>query len=238
VTLTQERLHHEARARLLSARPTFAVPDRPDAMAALLIDRRTSAGVAGAQHVVTVLHRFDTRAWIRGTCAFAFGLSPERASVWRRSFTRTIFLAGNPGNLVGRIAFDHVAEDSVAAWYGPAPADATNGIRRLLKLVGGTAPLPAWPSDTIELPGRTGGVHRDLYVATVGVTLPQALVHLNHLLAEAVLDGLVAPGDRLTLRPIPYLCSAGETFAALRVDVDPTRPDRLQAFAGLTEETS
>lgn len=67
--------------------------------------------------------------------------------------------------------------------------------------------------------------------------MPEALVHLNHLVVEAALDGLITPGDRLTLRSVPSLTGATAPFAALRVDVDRTRPDRLRAFAALTEET-
>lgn len=244
MTLTQECLYDEARVRLLSARPALRLPDRPDGLAALLAarHRETTADHAdtGTAQVLAVLHRFDAAAWIRGTCAFVLGLAAERRTAWRRSFTRTIFLAGNPDNLRSRVSFDHIADDSSAAWYGPAPAHATTGTRRLLKLVRGTAPVPGRAPEPVVIPGRRHGsaTHRDLYVATAGVRLPQALVHLNHLLAEAVLDGLIAEGDRLTLRRVPQLSGVREEFAALRVDVDPADADRLHAFAGLTKETA
>ena len=230
--LDQKRLYHEARARLLSARPDVPLPTCPDGMAALL------GGTGPAdddQHVIVVLHRFDVASWIRGTCAFVFDIEAERADAWRKSFTRTIFLAGNPDNLAERVTFDHVAADASAAWLGPVPADTTVGLRRLLKLVDGDAPLPG--PTTVRLDGPRGGRHHDLYLATVGVAMPAVLVHLNHLLAEAALDGVIAPGDLLTLRPVPRLSGVPETFAALRVAVDPHRPDRLQAMAGLTKET-
>ncbi|HEX9339242.1 MAG TPA: DUF6182 family protein [Pseudonocardiaceae bacterium] len=247
--LNQELLYDQARARLLAARPGFEVPAGPDGMAALLsgtkrVDRDHTDNHAdnhddghADHHVIAVLHRFDAIAWIRGTCAFVFDIDAERAAAWQKSFTRTIFLAGNPDNLTERVTFDHVAHDSSAAWLGPAPAQTTIGLRRLLKLVDGSAPLPTLPPTTIRLDGPGRGRHRDLYLATVGVAAPAALVHLNHVLAEAALDGLIAPGDVLTLRMVPRLSGVSESFAALRVDVDPTRPDRLQALAGLTKET-
>jgi hypothetical protein len=189
--------------------------------------------------VVAVLRRFDPAGWIRGTCAFVQGLSPDGATAWRRSFTHTVFLAGNPENLAGRVAFDHVTADFSAAWHGPARPEASIGLRRLLKALGGAAPFPVRPPEPITVPagaGRGRRAERDLYVATAGVSFPQALVHLNHLVAEAVLDGHIAAGDRLTLRRIPSLSGLRTPFSALRVDVDPTHPDRLRAFAGLTQE--
>lgn len=79
-------------------------------------------------------------------------------------------------------------------------------------------------------------MHRDLYYATARVSVAEGLVHLNHLLAEAVLDGLVGPGDRLTLRPVPRLTGLERTFTAVRAETDVHRPHTLQAYAALTEE--
>jgi hypothetical protein len=245
---TQELLAEKARERLLAARPGLDLPDSPAELAALLAGRwepedagQDSAGQDGVHSVVAVVRRVDTVSWLRGTCAFAFGMAPERAAAWRRSFTHTVFLAGNPRNLRDRVAFDHVAEDASLAWHGPAEPRASVGLRRLLKVVSGAAPFPVRPPQRVDVPAgaaRRRPVHRDLYVATAGVSFGQALVHLNHLVAEAVLDDLVGPGDRLTLRRVPRLPGVPTPFAALRVDADPAHPDRLRAFAGLTQETT
>jgi hypothetical protein len=79
-------------------------------------------------------------------------------------------------------------------------------------------------------------VCRELHLAVAGVSLSDTLVHLHHLLAEAIFDGLIVPGDRLTLRQLPRLADT-RPFAALRADVDRAYPNRLRAYAGLTEET-
>jgi hypothetical protein len=237
--MTQEFLSEKARERLLFACPDLDLPGDPAELATLLAAGRGDPD--GDLHsVVTVLRRFDPASWIRGTCAFAQGLSPDLASAWRRSFTHTVFLAGNPENLRDRVVFDHVAEDSSAAWYGPASPQASIGLRRLLKALGGGAPFPGRPPEPIEVPAggsrRRRPADRDLYFATGGVSFGQVLVHLNHLVAEAVLDGLIAGGDRITLRGVPSLSGLQIPFTALRVDADPVHPDRLRAFAGLTQE--
>lgn len=234
--MTQEFLAERARERLLVARPDFDLPGDPAELAAVLAAGRREPD--GDLHsVVAVLRRFDPAGWIRGTCAFVQGLCPDQAAAWRRSFTHTVFLAGNPENLADRVVFDHVTPDFSAAWHGPARPEASVGLRRLLKALGGAAPFPVRPPEPVDVPA--GGPPRrrhDLYVATAGVSFGQALVHLNHLVAEAVLDGHIAAGDRLTLRRIPSLSGLRTPFSALRVDVDPTHPDRLRAFAGLTQE--
>ncbi|MGW5695322.1 DUF6182 family protein, partial [Streptomyces asiaticus] len=68
------------------------------------------------------------------------------------------------------------------------------------------------------------------------VTVSDVLVQVNHLLAEAVLDGLIRPGDRLSLRSVPRLSGSAARFAALRVDTDTQYRHELRAYVGLTDE--
>ncbi len=101
---------------------------------------------------------------------------------------------------------------ATAAWAGPDPDRTTTGLRRLLRTFRGHRLLTAWQPVTVELPCPQGDmdrepVHRDLYLATAHLTLADALVHLGHLLAESVIDKTLGPGDRLTLRSVPFRTS-------------------------------
>ncbi|WP_243793850.1 DUF6182 family protein [Saccharopolyspora gloriosae] len=233
--------------RVRAARPELA--DRFDLSSAQAL-RALRAGFHNADDdtevlAVVVVGQLDLPRWVRETCAFALPLAPEARDAWRSSFTRTLFLAGSPASLRERFTFDHVAGDGSVAWCGPAPGAATATLRRLLKTFEAGHELTAIPAATVTVP-RTAtasgvgwsrpAVHRDLYIATARVTVAHALVHINHLLAEAVLGGLIHPGDRLTLRFVPRLSGLAREFAMLRVDTDVHRPDELQAYAGLTTE--
>lgn len=245
--LGPERLLAVAAGRLRDARPELAARfdlTAPrgllDARAALAAEEKDPGeGILA----VVVVDRFRLPEWVAETCHFALSVPEGRAEPWRQHFTRTVFLAGRPGNLTERFAFDHVAEDGSAAWFGPAPDAATTALRRMLKTFTGTLRLSAWPPVTVEVPtpAPSGAirppVHRDLYVATAEVTVSELLVQVNHLVVEAILDGLVTPGDRLTLRPVPRLTGMTVPFAALRVDTDAHGPGELRAYAGLTEES-
>ncbi|SEP92534.1 hypothetical protein SAMN04487983_1002188 [Streptomyces sp. yr375] len=247
--LSSEALLKSAVDRVRTARPELA--DRLDLSSpqALRTARAAFHDAGAVRHddvlAVVVIGRLDLASWVRETCAFALGLTPETQAVWRRSFTRTVYLAGSPPNLRERFAFAHVAADGSVAWAGPAAGAATATLRRLLKSFEASHELSGRPSATVTVPGRPRSrpaVHRELYVATAKVGVTDALVHVNHLVAEAVLDGLIGPGDRLTLRFVPRLTGltgpAGpdSRFAMLRVDTDVHRPDELQAYAGLTTE--
>ncbi|MGQ5640748.1 MULTISPECIES: DUF6182 family protein [unclassified Streptomyces] len=244
MTLTQQRLRDEAAGRIRTARPDLAA--RHD-LASLdgLLAAQADIAERSAEHEVlaaVVLRRFDLSEWARATCAFALALAPEQAAAWRRSFTRTVFLAGNPDHLHSRFRFAHVSDDRSAAWTGPAPAAQTASLRRLLKLFDGPARLPAGADTTIgipaHLPGTTRpGTHRVLYLASAECTISDALVHLNHVLVEAVMDGLIKPGDQVTLRQVPCLVGLPARLAAVRVVSENRLPGRLKAAAGLTEET-
>ncbi|WP_405392154.1 DUF6182 family protein [Streptomyces sp. NBC_01102] len=246
MTLSPELLLTIATERLRAARPDLArtkpVTPRTLLAAKEQIQDDAAVGRSDGASAVAVVRDFRLTSWVRETYAFVLSLPPEQAEAWRRSFTRTLYLAGRPDNLSERFAFTHVAADGSAAWAGPLPDGATTGLRRLLKTFSGQRPLTAWRPTTVDLP-RTGDhlerrpVHRDLYLATAHLTVSDALVHLGHLLAEAVMDGTVGPGDRLTLRSVPRLTQLPTPYAALRVDTDHHRPYELQAYAGLTQET-
>ena len=246
--LSPAALLRSALDRVRTARPELA--DRLDLSSAQAL-RALRAGFHSADAVdtevlaVVVVGRLDLPRWVRETCAFALTLAPEARDAWRGSFTRTVFLAGSPANLRERFTFDHLAGDGSVAWCGPAPGAATATLRRLLKTFEAGHELTATPAATVTVPRTVTAsgagwsrpaVHRDLYIATAGVTVAHALVHINHLLAEAVLDGLIHPCDRLTLRFVPRLTGLAGQFAMLRVDTDVHRPDELQAYAGLTTE--
>ncbi|TLS44718.1 hypothetical protein FE633_19050 [Streptomyces montanus] len=196
--------------------------------------------------VVAVVREPDLPRWAAQTCAFALALEPARARAWRRAFTRTLHLAGQPLRLAERFRFARVAPDGSVGWTDPLPEADTLPLRRLLKAFAGTQELSPRAPATVQVPHpfeasaprcapRTP-VHRDLYYATARVTVAEGLIHLNHLLAEAVMDGLIGPGDRLTLRPVPRLAGYERTFAAARVEADVHRPRTLQIYAALTEE--
>ncbi|MFJ7416063.1 DUF6182 family protein [Streptomyces sp. NPDC098077] len=228
--------------RIRTARPELA--DRVDLSSAqALLEFRAGIHTLGAVEnetlVVVVVGHLDLLRWVRETCAFALALEPEAREAWRRSFTRTVYLAGRPSNLRERFTLAHVAGDGSTAWAGPAPSRATATLRRLLKVFEAPHELTARPPATVTVPGTarsSPAIHRTLYIATAKVTVADALVHLNHLLAEAVLDGLIGPGDRLTLRFVPRLSGLDAQFAMLRVDTDVHHPDQLQTYAGLTTE--
>lgn len=244
MTLTQQRLRDEAAVRIRTARPDLAARHDLASVDGLLAAQADIANQGTEQGVLAavVLRRFDLSEWARATCAFALGLAPDQAAAWRRSFTRTVFLAGNPDHLHSRFRFAHVSDDRSAAWSVPGPAAQTASLRRLLKLFNGPARLPASADTTIEIPAHLRGTtclgtHRELYLASAECTISDALVHLNHVLVEAVLDGLIKPGDQLTLRQVPRMGGLPARLAAVRVVSENRLPGRLKATAGLTEET-
>jgi hypothetical protein len=196
-----------------------------------LLAAKEAAGHAPTR-VVAVLGRCDLARWVGATSGFVLGLTAAGAAGWRRSLTTTVFLAGNPANLRGRFAFDHL--DGDLGWIGPAPARTTTVLCRLLRAYDAPDGLPAGRAHRMRVPGdpTRPPLDQTLQVATAGVSLSRTLVHLHHLIAEAILDGHLGAGDRLTVRTVPRIDVTG-TFLALRVDVDHSDPHRLRAYAGL-----
>ncbi|MGW2919466.1 DUF6182 family protein [Streptomyces angustmyceticus] len=240
--ITQECLREQAARRIRTARPDLAARHDLNSYDGLTAARSdmTAEGDPGTL-VTVVLRTFHLAQWVRDTCVFALGVGPQQAADWRTSFTRTAFLAGNPAQLRERFPFAHLADDDSAAWTTPGPVARTSSLRRLLKLFHAPAGLPARPDTLVEIPGghRQSGrprTRRDLYVATAECTISEALVHINHVLAEAVLDGLIASGDHLVVHQVPRIEGLPVRLASVRVTTEKHFPGRLKAAAGLTEE--
>lgn len=149
--------------------------------------------------VLVLLRSPDLAGLVRGACLFAAALEPAEADAWRRSWTRTRFLFGNPANLPERNRPRFVAPGGSAAWLGPYPANRPPGLSRLLKPVTGGLPAER------DVPG-TGRPYL-LRVAVHGLTLADYLVHVHHTLAEAVLLGRLSPYARVRVRHEPTIAS-------------------------------
>jgi len=190
--------------------------------------------------VIAVLRDFDPPAFAAAALDFVLRLPIGVRAAWRNDFTRTVFLAGNPANLAARFRFRHVAGDGSAAWLGPVRPEHATGMRQLLRTVRG-GEVPALSAATVCVPGRATGApdHREVHVATFGLTVGDYLVHLHHLLAEAAITGLIRPGDRLLLRHVKQIDLRPEQVAEVRVHQDAAKPGLLRAYAclgtGLTE---
>lgn len=247
--LGQEELRRAAAARLHRVRPDLL--DGADADLERLLRARDALAEEDGRgaHAVAVVRSYAPARWIAQACAFGLSLrsrhDAERVVAWRRSLTRTVFLAGDPRRLQRRFDFHHLAPDGSVGWCAPAPPAATAPLRRLLKTLHVPVGAPAIPPTPVLVPdagrpARRAPLRRQLYVATARTPLPRLLVHTHHLLVEAVLDGLVEPGDCLTLHHVPSLGGLRADFAALRVDAEEPpahgapAPPRLRAWAALT----
>jgi hypothetical protein len=231
---TQDVLHaslaRRVRAACLGPDVAPAEPSVLPSLEELAADERTAPDTTA----IGVLGRFDPAGFAQSSVAFALGVRGRARAEWFRAFTRTLFLAGSPANLAARFPFASIAADGSVGWLGPAPLPSSAGLRRLLKRFDGDAECDP-PAAVVEFTaaGPPGGTVRHCHVATAGVSLTDYMVHVNHVLAEAVLVGEIRPGDRVVLTHAPRLSAADGPYAVLRVHRDSAHPDRLRAYAGV-----
>ncbi len=220
------RTHLDARlARVRHARSLRTTLDDPPAPA-------QNTGV------IAVLRTFDPATFITSAHAFASALPQSRSAPWYAAFTRTIFLAGDPANLATRHPFDHLSPDGSIAWYAPAPLSSREGLRRLLRPFRGPHALPAPRTQQIRLPNQPATpttAHLDIPVTALPIEA--YLIHVNHLIAEATLDGLLAKVTHLRLNHLPHPPDPATSHTRIRVTPDPTAPDHLRPHAYLTLPT-
>ncbi|MET7422529.1 DUF6182 family protein [Dactylosporangium sp. NPDC005555] len=183
---------------------------RPERLARLFTERARWVGHTAPSSpadgpdgitVLVVLRDVDLTDLVNGARSFAAGLDDAEADAWRRSWTRTRFLFGDPANVGQRTPLRFVARSGRMAWLGPFPAGRLPGISRMLRPVTGVLPdLPAI-HDVADTPAwrASPGPPRQLHVAVRGLSLADYLVHLHHTVAEAVLRGRLKPGEPLQL---------------------------------------
>ncbi|MEU9639472.1 DUF6182 family protein [Streptomyces tendae] len=208
------------------------------------------AGLAGGGHpapreltAVVVVEDIDPAAFVAGAASFALALEPGSRAGWYRAFTRTVFLAGRPGSVAGRHPHRRLAPGGGLAWYGPATRRELSALSRLLRTFQGPLPVDVPPGPlAVRVPGRPSGHRVEMTVATGGVRSDAYLVHVHHLVAEAVLRGLVGPGDavrvehRDVLAPQDFraaLDPGRATTVQTRISRDGTDPDRLRLYGVL-----
>jgi hypothetical protein len=206
-----------------------------------LRDERLTACTSGLPavpdlSVIVVLSALDPGAFVTGALRFVLGLDRGQAATWMRTYTRTVFLAGNPANLRERFAFQHVSPDGRLAWTAPGDPAAHIGLRRLLRAFSGTTPIDPPGIAGLDVPGGppTGAAHC-LYVRAAG-TVDRYLVDVHHTLAEAVLRGILRPGDRLCLRHVTGLEDLTGPPEYARVVAAPDAGDRLRPVTWLTRD--
>ncbi|WP_406129069.1 DUF6182 family protein [Streptomyces canus] len=205
--------------------------------------RDPAAGHPAEATVVVLLRSFDLDGLVNGARAFAAGLAPAEADAWRRSWTRTLFLFGNPANLTERTPPRLVSPTGTTAWLGPYAPQHLPGPIRLYKPVSGVLPelrpdIEIAPAETpAGSPPTPGGPCRPMHIAVRDVKLADYLIHLHHALSESVLQGRLRLDERLRLIHSPDLGAeaVGGTSGYARVHHAPDDPERLRCHVWLSD---
>ena len=155
---------------------------------------------------IIVLRDFDPQSFGESCLTFVCNLNLEVRLEWFRNFTRTLFLVGSPLKLCRRFPFDHISNDGSIGWISPSFPFALP-LRRLLNSFHVDLPRPYLLELDLVVPGRCDqGKTWLLYLAVAGLSVPQCLVHLNHMLAEGVITGVFRAGHRIHVLPVPESC--------------------------------
>lgn len=229
--LTQDELRQEVGRRL--QRSGFHPDEARHFQEGSLPPALAQEGVSA----IVVLSSLDLRTFIDCACSFTSKLSRPQRESWYRSFTRTIFLVGNPANLEERFTFAHVSEDRSVAWMLPAPQGAHVGLRRLLRRFEAPLAPPLPPRISCPVPGKLSqreSHSHQLHLDVSGLSTEAYLIHLNHTLCESIIEGLLSAGDGLELIHEDGFSTMAEPRSYIRVHRDMEHATRLRAYAYLT----
>ncbi len=202
-----------------------------------LADRLAGITKPAPLTVVAVVRELDVESYIRGALAFTLAQPPRLRGEWYESFTRTAFLAGNYSRFASRYPADHATSDGTLCWFGPAPAERFEGLRRLLRAFEGAAPVPLPGAQrVVTVPGEPERQPRErrLTVALAGLNALEYLIHLNHAVCEAALLDLVGPGDHVELVHCDEIDEPARRWEYARVGRSAHDDSQLRLYACLT----
>ncbi|MFF3445428.1 DUF6182 family protein [Streptosporangium sp. NPDC002721] len=198
-----------------------------------------TGGVGGVPRVaaVAVVRDFTPASFAHSALAFAHLLAPEQRALWYASFTRTVYLAGDPHNLRFRQSPIHVSDNGEIAWFAPFPRPEHEVLLRMLRPFQAPHRIGAAPTDPVPLPCSTASAAlARLDIPTANLSILDYAVHVNHLLAESLFDGLLIDASAIRIRHLsrtPVLIG----YDRLRVAPDPAFPHLLRAYACLALPT-
>jgi hypothetical protein len=180
--------------------------------------------------VCVVLSDFDLESYVKGTLEF-LGCSPERdLGVWYRCFTKTVFLLGQPSRLRARHAFGFVATNGLIAWSLPCAKGATADIRRQLKSLHTEQTVQVPPVISLS-PTPTGGHRIHISIDIRDLSVEEYLVHLNHTLCEAFIEGHLSATSSIVVNNAGALDELPARWLYQRIQRDPRDPTKLRRFA-------
>lgn len=186
------------------ARVAAAAAARPSRYA-----RRTVRAIA-------VMRSFEPAEFIRASVHFARELPTDLAREWLAGYTRTVFLAGNADNLRTRFPAGQTAPDGSSLWVPPSSLDDHQGLSRLLRPFRGPTGVPPADGVRVVLDAESSTTAR-LCVATEGLGVEDYLIHVNHVLAESCLQGLLDGVGTIELTHVSSIEVIEEQYAYLRV---------------------
>jgi hypothetical protein len=186
-----------------------------------------------------VMRELDVNSYVEGAIGFTLAQSPPLRREWYDSFTRTALLAGNYSRFAARYPADHATNDGALSWFGPAPAERFEGLRRLLRAFHGAAPVTVPRGRrVVTVRSEQEGHRRErrLTVALAGLSTLEYLVHLNHAVCEVAILDLVGPGDRLELVHCDEIDEPAGRWEYARVGSSADDDSRLRLYACLTKD--
>lgn len=227
--VTQDFLREKLSDRLVaSGHPPLAAGDTAPALA---------PDATGDLCAHLLIKQFDPTTYVRSTLAYLDALAPEILERWYHSFTRTLFLAGNPAHLSARFELHRVSPDGALAWTLPRPRGSRDALVLLLQRLctGRPAALPARlriepdSAATVSRAPRTVRV----CVAAKGLHLEEYLIHLNHTLCESYIQGLLHTSDRMEIEHVDDIREVPPSARYFRVQRAPAPPERFRLYAYL-----
>ena len=177
---------------------------------------RRAGSVRRGVRAIAVVRSFDAAEFIRASVQFARGLPADLGREWLASFTRTVFLAGDPCNLSTRFPGGQLAPDGESVWFSPSGLDEMQSLSRLLRPFRGPLGVPAAHGVRVVLDEESSTTVR-LCVATDGLGVEDYLIHVNHVLAEACLQGLLDGVSAIELTHAGAIEVIEEPYSYLRV---------------------
>jgi hypothetical protein len=180
--------------------------------------------------VIVVIKSFDWEEYINALFEFNNKLSKQQKENWFKTFTRTIYLFGNPAKLDNYESLFAYRSENLAITF-PGKTSEYRGLQLLLRLVN-TNKEYMLNDQTICIAANQSKKNNQIAKLEVNLSelkFERVLTHISHIINESLILNRINDIDSINISSVEEI-NIPPDYTNIRIDIDETNYEKLRTY--------